>query len=76
MCDLLCNYSNGDLFTCEDIMFCDVSPRKLTWYFIGVYSKNIRIRVAHLWGASLICDCGIIYYKRLNIIYWYNVYHI
>ena len=25
--DLLCNHSNGDLFTCEDIMFsCESSP--------------------------------------------------
>ena len=30
--DLLCNHSNGDLFTCEDVF-----ARKLTWYFIGVY---------------------------------------
>ena len=25
-CDLLCNHSNGDLFTCEDVMFsCESS---------------------------------------------------
>ena len=26
-CDLLCSYSNGDIFTCEDIKFsCESSP--------------------------------------------------
>ena len=41
--DLLCSHSKGDIFTCEDNMYFlmrryQVFARKLTWYFIGVYT--------------------------------------
>ena len=41
--DVLCSHSKGDVFTCEDNMYFhmrryQVFARKLTWYFIGVYT--------------------------------------
>ena len=40
-CNLLCNHSSTDLFTCEDIMFLRKSS--LSWYFICVDLIKILI---------------------------------